>query len=96
MYGAVRAGKIGIGRYIFHNVLYAAASYPVGALGDRMNKKTLLAIGHALFGVMCIGFIYAGASLPLWIALFALGGFYIAIVDPMERALAAELLPSDL
>lgn len=94
-YGVVRAGKIAIGLYIFHNVLYAAASYPVGVLGDRMNKKSILAIGYALFGVMCIGFLFVGANLAGLIVLFAVAGVYIAIVDSMERALAADILPID-
>jgi len=92
-HGAVHAGRIAIGLYIFHNVVYAVAAYPVGALGDRTSKKTLLAIGYALFAVMCLGFLVIGASLPGLILLFALAGLYIAVVDSMERALAADLLP---
>jgi MFS family permease len=92
-HGSVQAGKIAIGLYIFHNVVYAATSYPVGMLGDRMNKKPLLAVGYALFAVMCVGFLIVGTSLPGLVALFALAGIYIAIVDSMQRALAADLLP---
>jgi MFS family permease len=92
-HGAVQAGKIAIGLYIFHNVVYATAAYPVGMLGDRMSKKPLLAVGYALFAVMCLGFLVVGTSLPGLFALFALAGIYIAIVDSMERALAADLLP---
>lgn len=55
--------------------------------------KTLLAIGYALFAAMCLGFLIVGASLPGLVVLFALAGIYIAIVDSMERALAADLLP---
>jgi MFS family permease len=62
-------------------------------LGDRMNKKPLLAVGYALFAVMCVGFLIVGTSLPGLVALFALAGIYIAIVDSMQRALAADLLP---
>src|SRR6185437_14544504 len=92
-YGAVIAGKIGIGLYIFHNVLYAAVSYPAGALGDRINKSRLLAVGYALFGLLCLGFLFVGAHLAGLTALFAIAGIYIGIVDAMERALAADLLP---
>jgi MFS family permease len=92
-HGAVQAGKIAIALYIFHNVVYAAASYPVGMLGDRMNKKLLLAVGYALFAVMCVGFLIVGGSLPGLVVLFALAGIYIAIVDSIQRALAADLLP---
>jgi MFS family permease len=94
-YGSVAAGQIGIALYIFHNVLYAAASYPAGAIGDRRNKKTLLSAGYALFGLLCVGFLFTGPSIPVLTALFAIAGIYIAIVDSMERALAADLLPID-
>lgn len=91
--GQVGAGQIAIALYILHNVLYAAVSYPAGALGDRMDKKKLLAAGYALFGVLCLGFLSGSASLVLLAFLFALAGIYIGIVDAMERALAADLLP---
>ena len=92
-YGQVVAQRMGIALYILHNVLYASVSYPVGALGDRFNKRSLLGVGYSLFAVMCIGFLFAGASLGLLIPLFILAGIYIGIVDAMERALAADLLP---
>jgi hypothetical protein len=40
-HGSVQAGKTAIGLYIFHTVVYAAASYPVGMLGDRMSMREL-------------------------------------------------------
>lgn len=94
-YGSVAAGQMAIGLYIFHNVVYAAASYPAGWLGDRYNKRKLLALGYALFALMCAGFLIANGSLLVLIGLFALAGLYVALVDCMERALAADLLPSD-
>jgi MFS family permease len=95
-YGRAHAGQIAIGLYIFHNILYAAGSYPAGVLGDRMDKKRLLAVGYALFGVMCLGFLVANGSLTALVVLFAQAGLYIAIVDTIERALAASYLPADL
>jgi MFS family permease len=92
-YGSVVAGRYGIGLYILHNVLYAAVSYPAGALGDRMNKKTLLSVGYALFGIMCLLFMANPTSIAMLAFLFVLAGVYVGIVDAMERALAADLLP---
>lgn len=92
-YGSVRAGQLAIGLYIFHNLLYAGFSYPAGALGDRRDKKLLLAVGYGLFAAMCMGFLIADASLVALTLLFALAGIYIAIVDTIERAYAADLLP---
>lgn len=92
-YGVVHAGRLGIGLSILHNVVYAAASYPAGALGDRIAKRPLLAAGYALFGLMCVGFWFAAPHIVVLGALFGVAGLYIAIVDAMERALAADLLP---
>lgn len=91
--GAVAAGRTAIALYIFHNVVYAAASYPLGALGDRINKRLLLAVGYACFAAMCLGFLAVPPTVVALGALFGLAGLYIAIVGTMERALAADLLP---
>ena len=45
---------------------------------------------------MCLGFIWVGAELALLIVLFALAGIYIALVDSMEGAIAASMLPEQL
>lgn len=92
-HGPVVAQRMGIALYILHNVLYAAISYPAGVLGDRVSKRSLLGIGYALFALMCIGFLFAGPNLGMLAILFVLAGIYIGIVDAMERALAADLLP---
>ena len=95
VYGVEKAGRYAIGLYILHNIVYAAVSYPAGAIGDRFNKKLLLAFGYALFGMMCLLFLMPHPSLPLLALFFALAGVYVGIVDAMERAIAADLLPLD-
>lgn len=93
--GKAHAGQIAIGLYIFQNVLYAGASYPAGVLADRSSKRWLLAVGYALFGAMCFGFLFVGPQLWELIALFTLAGVYIGIVDTVEKAYAADLLPDE-
>jgi MFS family permease len=92
-HGQLAAQRIGVGLYILHNAFYAAVSYPVGALGDRSKKRWILGSGYALFALMCLGFLVSGANLLWLILLFVLAGIYVGIVDSMERALAADLLP---
>lgn len=94
-YGHVTAGRIGVGLYILHNVLYAAVSYPAGLLGDKGNKRLILALGYALFGVLCLLFMANTVNLGLLVAVFVLAGVYVGIVDAMQRALAADVLPLD-
>jgi MFS family permease len=92
-HGAVAAGRIAVALYILHNVVYAAVSYPAGVLGDRISKRALLATGYGLFALMCIGFVVLPPTMVSLVVLFVLAGIYIAIVDAMERSLAAGLLP---
>jgi MFS family permease len=92
-YGSVVAGRYGIALYILHNVVYAAVSYPAGALGDRVSKRTLLSAGYAMFGAVCLLFLTNPSSVPVLALLFGLAGIYVGIVDAVQRALAADLLP---
>jgi MFS family permease len=91
--GAVAAGRYAVALFILHNIFYAAVSYPAGAVGDRVNKRDLLAVGYALFGIMCLLFLLQSKNVAVLALLFAMAGIYIGIVDAMERALAADLLP---
>jgi MFS family permease len=94
--GTAPAGTFAVGLYTVHNVLYAAASYPMGALGDRYDKRAVLAGGYLLAALMSVGFIFAFPSVWMLALLFGVGGLYIAIEDTLERAIAADLLPEDL
>ncbi len=94
--GAAVAGTIAVGLYVLHNVIYAGMSYPVGVLGDRLNKRTLLAMGYLLAALMGLGLMLPFSSIGYLAFIFVLGGFYIAVEDTLERALAAELLPEQV
>jgi MFS family permease len=95
-YGATHANALAIGLYTLFNAIYALGAFPAALWAERIGKRTVLGLGYALFAVMCIGFEWASGSLVSLGALFVLGGLYIAFVDAMESALAADLLPSDV
>jgi MFS family permease len=95
-YGIVRAGGIAVALYTFHNVIYAAAAYPAGALGDKLGRRGILVVGYLLAAVMSVGFIFAPPRLPELIGLFGLAGLYVAIQDTLEKSVAAELLPREI
>ncbi len=104
-HGPARAANLAVFLYLLHNVFYAALSCPVGRLSDRIGKRGLLGLGYFLFALMSVGFIfvppvksYVGwlPALLFLMLLFALAGTYVALVDSMEGALAAELLPEPL
>ena len=92
-HGPVEAGKLAITLYVVHNIIYAAASYPIGALADRFGKRRCLALGYFISAVMCAGFLLPNAQYFQLAILFGLAGLFIAIEDALERAIAAELLP---
>ncbi|MGA9364335.1 MAG: MFS transporter [Bacteroidota bacterium] len=90
------AGKLAISLYVVHNVVYALGSYPLGALGDKIGKKVVLVGGYFIGAAMSVGLLFHTSSYTYLAILFVLGGFYIAVQDALEKAIAAELLPDEL
>ena len=94
--GAVIAGSLAILLYTIHNVFYAALSFPIGVLADKIGKKKILVFGYLLSGLSSIGFIFSIGDLFYLGLLFVVAGIAIAITDAMERTVAADLLPENL
>ena len=98
LHGAVRAAEIAALLYVLRNTVYAAASFPIGILADRIDKTKLLAIGY-LLGVLTAALTAASLaarspSLVRLAAVFACAGIYIAIQDALEGAIPADLVPA--
>lgn len=92
--GMGRAAAISVGLYTFHNFISAAASYPAGALGDRIGKRGLLAAGYLVATITYAGFILEPPTIPMLVILFGLAGIHQAVQQSLEKSLAAELLPA--
>jgi MFS family permease len=90
--GAALAGAFAVGLYTFSNVVYALVAYPIGVLSDRISKRVILSVGFALFGLLCLGFIFADGQKWMLILLFALSGIYTAIIESSQPALASTLI----
>lgn len=95
-YGVVAAAQMAALFYVVRNVFYAGASYPVGALSDRVGRRGILALGYGVGALTAVGFV---ASFALsWrhpgylVGLFCLAGIYIAVEDALEGALTADLV----
>src|SRR5580658_4228688 len=93
-YGFARASAIAVGLYTFYNFVDAAASYPAGALADRIGKRGLLAVGYLFAVVAFAGFIVEPPTIPVLAILFGLAGIHGAVQQSVEKSLAAELLPA--
>jgi MFS family permease len=93
--GAMTAGAFAIGLYTFSNIVYALVAYPIGVLADRTSKRLILSAGFALFGLLCLGFIFADGQKWILVLLFALSGIYTAIIESSQPALASTLMRDD-
>lgn len=96
VYGVAKASSLAILLYALHNVIYAAASYPMGHLGDKIGQRIVLGIGYALACLMFLGLAFAKGNLFFLALIFGLGGFYIAVEDALERAIAGNLLAKEI
>ena len=80
--------------YLLFNIIYSLFSFPAGRLSDRIGRRTLLVSGYTFYGLVYFGFAFAGSASGLWI-LFGLYGIYYAMTEGVEKALIADLCPSD-
>jgi len=79
-----------ISMYIFYNLIYSLASYPLGMIADKIGLKTMLICGLFLFaGVyLCFGFI---SSVAGFLVLFFLYGIYAASTEGISKALISNI-----
>jgi MFS family permease len=81
--------------YIIYNASYTFFAIPSGILSDRIGRKTVLLMGYALFGLVCLGFMFS-ESLSLFIILFLLFGLNYAFVESNQRAFVSDLAPESV
>ncbi|MEO7035310.1 MAG: MFS transporter [Polyangiaceae bacterium] len=98
-WGPMKAAGIGGSLYVLHNVVYAAAAYPAGALADKVGHQRVLAWGYSLSAVVPLSlgtyFYLALGSVPLLAASFCIAGFVNGVQDTLEGATTATLAPAD-
>ncbi len=76
---------ITIGAYIFYNLIYAATSYPMGIIADRLGFKKIILTGFLLFAIVYSGFAF-DPSIGLIFILFAIYGIYAAATEGIIKA----------
>ena len=80
--------------YLLFNMVYSLFSFPAGRLSDKIGRRSLLVSGYLFYSLVYFGFAFAGKSSALWL-LFGLYGIYYAMTEGVEKALIADLCPSD-
>lgn len=92
VYGAGRASAVAIALYVLLNLVYASASFPVGALVDKIGRKGVLVTGYFISAATCLETAFLVPDLLLLAVVFASAGLFTAITDTVEGTMAADLL----
>lgn len=81
-----------IGVYIFYNLVYALASYPLGALADRIGLKRVFIAGLMVFAAVYFGMAMA-RGLVMMAVLFFGYGLYAGATEGIAKAWISSITP---
>ena len=77
--------SVTIGAYIFYNLVFAVASYPLGILADKLGFRKVFIIGLFLFAIVYAGFAFQPSTIAVFI-LFFIYGIYAASTEGVAKA----------
>ncbi|BBZ08892.1 MFS transporter [Mycolicibacterium doricum] len=81
--------------YVAYNVVYASASYPAGALADRVGKPAVFAVGLGFFAVGYTGLGLTRDIVAAWL-LIGVYGLFTACTDGVGKAWISSLVGADV
>ncbi len=93
---SLSAATLAIALYVLHNAVSSVASFPIGALTDRVGRRGVLVGGYLFAAATTIGFAVLPPTPAALAVLFVCSGVYIACEEVVEKAYATELLPRDV
>lgn len=74
-----------IGIYIFYNLVYAIAAFPIGTIADKIGLKRVFILGLVVFVIVYLGMTFNG-PLYYYFILFLLYGIYAAATEGIAKA----------
>jgi len=80
--------------YVFYNLVYAVASYPLGALADKIGLKTVFCFGLILFALVYLLFAFSNSTLLVFTGFF-IYGIYAASTEGIAKAWITNLSPQN-
>ncbi len=89
-----KTGTLAIALYVLHNAVSSLASFPMGALTDRIGRRPVLIAGYLFAAATTAGFALLPATPLALTVLFICSGTYIACEEVVEKAYAVALLPA--
>ena len=78
----------------FH-IVKVFTSTPGSALSDKIGRRKVIITGWCVYGLIYLGFAFASSNLHIW-SLFLLYGIYFGLTEGTEKALVADLAPSEI
>ena len=82
-----------ISAYIGFNAVYAVLATPAGMASDRLGRRNVIGLGFLVFALVYLGFALAGGGVLAW-PLFAVYGFYMALIEGVGRAFVTDFVPA--
>jgi MFS family permease len=76
--------------YALFNASFTIVSVPIGQMGDRVGRRSLIASSYALYAIMAAGFTVVDSK-PGVVLLFLLYGVFYAIDEGQTKAYLADL-----
>lgn len=89
------SNSLAIFGYVFYNLIYALASYPLGGIADKLGKQKVFSFGLIIFSIVYIGFASINNIDFLWI-FFALYGIYAASTEGVSKAWISDLIKDEV
>jgi MFS family permease len=94
--GLLPAAQIAALLYTLRNVVYAVASFPIGALSDRFSRTRYLAVGYAVAVVTFLGFAFVVPTVWWFAIFFSLAGVFIAWEDTIEGVAVRDYVKTEI
>ncbi len=83
-----------IGLWIALHISKIVFSFPGGMLSDRLGRRPMIVAGWVMYALVYLGLSQAQAEWQFWV-LFLAYGFYYGMSEGAEKALVADLVPSE-
>jgi len=78
--------------YLLYNVVYAALSWPIGTLSDRIGRRPMLLAAYLLFAAIYGVLAWRATPMTVVLAFLALG-VHSALLEGSQRSMLGDLAP---